>query len=174
MTELVRDFVNTVDLEDGVEQLSTPAALAEWLAGRELAASGVRVSADDLRRAVELREALRELLSANNGEPAHVLAAGRVLDRAALRSGLSVRFDPECRLAPARGGIDGAFGRIVAVVAEAMADGTWERLKACRSKTCRWAFYDRAPNHSRQWCSMRVCGNREKARVYRRRRRRVV
>lgn len=167
--ELVRDFVNTVDFEDRVEQLSIPAELARWLAERGLAGRDVRVSRDDLRRALELREALRELLLANNGEQADVARAGRVLDAVARRSGLSVRFDPGRRLAPARGGIDGALGKILAVVADAMADGTWQRLKACRSRTCRWAFYDRAPNRSRQWCSMRVCGNREKARVYRRR-----
>jgi predicted RNA-binding Zn ribbon-like protein len=167
--ELVRDFVNTVDLEGGVEQLSTPAELAAWLFERGLAPSRVRVTRDDLSRAVEVREALRELLLANNGEPADVAGAGRVLDQVARRSGLSVRFDPQRRLEPTREGIDGALGRIVAFVAEAMVDGRWSRLKACRSQTCRWAFYDRAPNRSRQWCSMRVCGNREKARVYRRR-----
>jgi predicted RNA-binding Zn ribbon-like protein len=48
-----------------------------------------------------------------------------------------------------------------------MADGTWSRLKACRAADCRWAFYDRARNHSRHWCSMEVCGNRTKARAYR-------
>jgi predicted RNA-binding Zn ribbon-like protein len=51
-----------------------------------------------------------------------------------------------------------------------MADGSWQRLKACRSDTCRWAFVDNARNRSRQWCDMRVCGNRQKARLYRQRR----
>jgi len=50
-----------------------------------------------------------------------------------------------------------------------MVDGSWQRLKACRSDTCRWAFVDHARNRSRQWCSMSVCGNREKARVFRER-----
>ncbi|MGH3007295.1 MAG: CGNR zinc finger domain-containing protein, partial [Gaiellaceae bacterium] len=43
------------------------------------------------------------------------------------------------------------------------------RLKACRAEDCRWAFYDRARNRSRHWCSMAVCGNRTKARTFRRR-----
>ncbi len=30
-TELIRDFVNTRDLLDGIEELATPAALAIWL-----------------------------------------------------------------------------------------------------------------------------------------------
>jgi predicted RNA-binding Zn ribbon-like protein len=31
------------------------------------------------------------------------------------------------------------------------------------------AFHDTSKNQSRQWCSMRVCGNRQKTRAYRRR-----
>jgi predicted RNA-binding Zn ribbon-like protein len=34
-----------------------------------------------------------------------------------------------------------------------------------------WAFYDRSKNRSGHWCSMRVCGNRAKARQFRERRR---
>jgi len=48
-----------------------------------------------------------------------------------------------------------------------MADGSWQRLKACRSETCRWAFIDNARNHSRLWCDMATCGNRAKARAFR-------
>ncbi|MBA3843301.1 MAG: ABATE domain-containing protein, partial [Actinobacteria bacterium] len=37
-TELVIDFVNTLDLRPYEEGLTTPAALAAWLAGRGLLA----------------------------------------------------------------------------------------------------------------------------------------
>ena len=56
-------------------------------------------------------------------------------------------------------------------VHEAMAEGSWDRLKACRASDCEWAFIDTAKNHSRQWCSMGSCGNREKARAFRQRHR---
>ena len=59
---------------------------------------------------------------------------------------------------------------IVAAVATGRADGTWERLKACRQETCRWLFYDGSRNRSSSWCSMQICGSREKQRAYRRRR----
>jgi predicted RNA-binding Zn ribbon-like protein len=52
-----------------------------------------------------------------------------------------------------------------------MADDTWNRLKACRLDNCQWAFYDTSKNRSRTWCSMKVCGNRAKARAYRERQR---
>jgi predicted RNA-binding Zn ribbon-like protein len=50
-----------------------------------------------------------------------------------------------------------------------MLDGSWPRLKACAADNCQWAFYDHSRNHSRVWCSMDVCGNREKVRSYRER-----
>ena len=43
------------------------------------------------------------------------------------------------------------------------------RLSACRDENCRVAFYDKSRNRSRAWCSMEVCGNREKARSFRQR-----
>jgi predicted RNA-binding Zn ribbon-like protein len=53
-----------------------------------------------------------------------------------------------------------------------MANGTWERLKACAlHDTCEWAFYDWSKNRSGTWCDMKVCGNRSKARAYRERKR---
>ena len=64
-------------------------------------------------------------------------------------------------------GVDGALGRLLAIVAAAQADGTWERLKACPWDTCRWAFYDHSRNRSGVWCSMAVCGNRAKVQAFR-------
>ena len=66
-------------------------------------------------------------------------------------------------------GVTGALGRVIIAVHDAVADGSWQRLKACRARDCEWAFIDTAKNQSRAWCSMRSCGNREKARAYRRR-----
>jgi predicted RNA-binding Zn ribbon-like protein len=70
-----------------------------------------------------------------------------------------------------RGGIDGAIGRLLAIVERAQCDGTWERLKGCPDSDCQWAFYDWSKNRSATWCSMETCGNRNKARTYRERHR---
>jgi predicted RNA-binding Zn ribbon-like protein len=94
-----------------------------------------------------------------------------VLDAAARRARVRLRFDGrgDSALEPEAAGIDGALGRLLAIVHASIADGTWIRLKACRDRTCEWAFYDRTRNHSRAWCDMQICGNRAKARAYRRR-----
>jgi predicted RNA-binding Zn ribbon-like protein len=60
---------------------------------------------------------------------------------------------------------------LLAIVAEAQADGSWERMKACPWETCRWAFYDHSKNRSRTWCEW-GCGNKVKTRNYRARQRR--
>ena len=87
-------------------------------------------------------------------------------DAAALREWLATAG----LLEPSAGGVDGALGRIVAAIHAGVADGTWERLKACERDVCRWAFYDHSKNRSGHWCSMAVCGQREKnRRAYRRR-----
>ena len=162
--ELVRDFVNTADLEDGEERLADPQALQYWLVFHGLAELRDRASAGDLERALAVREALRELLRAHTGVAADTHGASEVLNEAARDAGLAIRFSAgTVEFAPAGRGLGG----VLAAVASAMADGSWERLKACRSDTCRWAFIDNARNHSRQWCDMKVCGNRAKARAFR-------
>ena len=66
-------------------------------------------------------------------------------------------------------GVDGALGRLVALVLAARANGSLERLKACRRDVCHWVFYDRSRNRASHWGSMSVCGNRTKTKAYRRR-----
>ena len=94
-----------------------------------------------------------------------------MLERVAARAGLAVRLPAEgAALVPVSPGVDGALGAIVAAAVVAMWDGTWPRLKACPRSVCRWAFYDRSSNASATWCSMSICGAREKASSYYRRR----
>jgi predicted RNA-binding Zn ribbon-like protein len=166
---LVRDFVNTLDLEEGTEALSAPAELAQWLGERGLLTAPLATQ-QELALALGMRETIRRLLLVNNGEGGRPedLAA---LDRLAAKASLSPRFNAQgVRLEPRAGGVTGALGRLLAIMAEAMAAGNWKRLKACSDHGCQWAFYDRSKNHSAHWCSMKVCGNRAKARQFRERR----
>ena len=174
---LVQALVNTVDREHGPDLLDERAGLHDWLGARGLLEPGLAVTSADLHAARELREALRTLLLANNGEPerrARVTpaVARTVLEAAAGRAELRVSFPPEGpELVPARAGVDGALGRVAAAAFAAMLDGSWPRLKACPREPCGWAFYDRSSNASAIWCSMAVCGGRAKAIAYYRRRR---
>jgi predicted RNA-binding Zn ribbon-like protein len=169
----IRQFVNTLDLESLEDKIAEPDAAAEWFATRELLPEGQALTAADVRQAQEMREALRKLLLAHNGAPLDA-AAGEAVNNAAKSAELVVRFgeDGEAELVPVRPGIDGALGRLIAIVYRSMSEGTWERLKACPEDKCEWAFYDWSKNRSATWCDMAVCGNRAKARAYRQRRQR--
>jgi predicted RNA-binding Zn ribbon-like protein len=166
--ELVRAFVNTFDLEDRVDVLDRA-----WLADRALLGHGDEMDAADLAELATVREAIRDLLAANNAVAVDAGAAAATLDDAARRCSLTVRFrhDGTAALeAAGRGGSARAVGRVLAAVASLMAIGAWSRLKACRAGDCRWAFFDETRNRSRAWCSMAACGNRAKARAFRARR----
>jgi len=167
----VGEFVNTLDLDDDSDGLARPADLAAWLAHHGLARPDLEVGPADLRRAVELREALRAALLANNGGAPMSDAVIATLNRIGRRARLVLRFDEggEAVLEPVSDNVDAALGRLLAIVHDAMETGQWPRLKACRSDDCLWAFYDHSKNHSRHWCSMESCGSQAKARSYRRR-----
>jgi predicted RNA-binding Zn ribbon-like protein len=168
--ELVRSFVNTWDAEERTEALESPAALGAWLAEHGLLPPGAPVDDDDLAHALRLREALRATLLANGGVELDPSAPAE-LDAAARRAALTVRFatDGTPRTEPLARGADGALGWLLAIVASAVEDDTWPRLKACLAEDCQWAYYDRSRNRSAVWCDMRVCGNRQKVRSYRER-----
>jgi predicted RNA-binding Zn ribbon-like protein len=154
---LVQLFVNTVDREHGREWIGSVRELRAWLRERGLSARGI--DADVLAHAHELRDALRELLIANNGAAWDRGALG-IVRRSEITASLADATRVELR---GRTPLD----EVVAVAYGAMLDGTWPRLKACRN--CRWAFYDYSKNRSAGWCSMLICGNRAKTRAYRRR-----
>ncbi len=170
--EPIRALLNTVDLEDGEDDLSSPDDLRDWLVGRDLLDAAARVTPADLAMTIELRETLRAVLRANDGHPLD-RAAVAVVNRMSEELPLQLRFSPrgEPALASHGGGVRGALATLLAGVAVAEAQGTWSRLKVCSSDTCQWAFYDRSKNRSGRWCSMRVCGNRTKTRAYRARHR---
>ena len=158
---LLRDFVNTFDVQCDIDEFGAPSDLGGWLTERGLLRAGTHADETDLGIAVALREALRAAL----------LGETRV-DIEGLLAALPLRLSLDGpALVPLHGGVRGALAAVAAAVVASEADGTWRRLKVCQSTTCRWAFLDTSKNRSRVWCSMRMCGNRTKTRTYRARRR---
>jgi predicted RNA-binding Zn ribbon-like protein len=145
--EVVRAFVNTLDVELGTDTLSSP-----W------------------ERTI--REAIRLALAANHDRRTVPKAALRVLDEAADRVGLSVRFATDSSFA-LRSTRRGRVGEVLLAMTAAMSDGTWSRLKVCADDECQWAFYDNSRARTGKWCSMKVCGNRAKQKAWRDRGRRT-
>jgi predicted RNA-binding Zn ribbon-like protein len=172
----VQGFINThFDLvhRHGAEILHSPAALRRWLRGAGLLDEGAaRLTRTELARALAVRERLRDLAGAGEDGALRKGAFER-LGEVAGPARAEVRFTAAGpQLVPAlRDGADGAIGGLLAITAEALADGSWARLKICPGDHCGWAFYDHSRNRTGRWCSMAVCGGRVKARAHYRRRR---
>ena len=141
--DLVLDFLNTVDVENGTDMLDDEVAWQSWLTAHDLTASADALAA---------RSALRA-------------AVGDVAGSPDLSAQVTVSLSAEGPHLVA----GDVVGAVLAAAARLVVRGEWDRVKICPADDCRWAFYDRSRNHSRTWCSMRVCGNREKARAWRER-----
>jgi predicted RNA-binding Zn ribbon-like protein len=165
---LVQSFVNTIDLQDGPEDLKDPNTLKAWLVARGLMDASQPVDESDLRNAIAVRESIRGVIGANSGFAIYPIDLA-TLNQAAAASRLRMRFgaDGRARLEPETRGVVGAMGRIVATLFSVMRDEEWARLKLCNNDACRWAFFDRSKNHSSRWCTMASCGNKMKARRFR-------
>ncbi len=81
----------------------------------------------------------------------------------------------KARLVPADDGFswawagdESALDRVLWDVARAAADlftrGDLRTFRECAQTDCSWLFLDSSRNQRRQWCDMRTCGNRAKAR----------
>jgi predicted RNA-binding Zn ribbon-like protein len=171
--ELVRDFVNTRDLEKGTDRIDEPRRLSSWMVEQGLASAGSTFTDEDVARARSLREALRTMLLANAGFPLTQEAVEELNDAArAARLGIRAGDAGRVALLPVGEGLDRAIGRLLSTVFAAQENGTWFRLKACAE--CRWALYDGTKNRSATWCDPAKCGARVRSRRYRGRRRRTT
>lgn len=148
--ELVLAFLNTVDVEQGTDALDDEATWREWVTRTGLAPPG------DLPHAREVRAALRAAV----GDP---LARNDIPLTSAL---IGVHLDDHG--VPALVAVD-AVGQVLAAGVRLSVLGQWDRVKICPADNCAWAFFDHSRNRSRTWCSMQVCGNRTKARIWRER-----
>jgi hypothetical protein len=140
--ELLVDFLNTLDVEDGTDALDDREGFSTWAAVR-----GVDPGEPDETRRV--RDALRSVL---DGESASLPSIELETTCGERTVGLTARTAAEAAV---------ASSVILSI------QGKLERVKLCGADDCRWAFFDQSRNGSRTWCSMGVCGNRQKARTYR-------
>jgi predicted RNA-binding Zn ribbon-like protein len=164
--DLIRSFANTLDIEYDTDSLTTRSELTRWLHDQRLLARRTPSSDEDLRLARQLRNGIREAMTAHHGddpvESADLSAATRQLP-----------LQMDCcgdgpHLEPVDGGVRGALARVLVAVNQAVIGGDWSRMKVCPDDICQWAFYDATKNRSKRWCGT-GCGNKSKTRSYRQR-----
>jgi predicted RNA-binding Zn ribbon-like protein len=178
---LLYDFVNSLDLRRYVEQgvahiasdeLATIAQMGVWLSARELLHESVQLGEDNHRSVLALREALRSFIQlAPIDRKVDAPAAAR-LNALAVNFPLTLTVEgggvalQPLRVSPASG-----LGTILAELQQLAATERLDRLRMCASEECHWVFFDRSKPANRRWCNSAVCGNRQKTRAYRARRR---
>jgi predicted RNA-binding Zn ribbon-like protein len=184
--ERVLAFINTLSSRPTaapVERLVSYEALVAWAREQHLvpAATAERLLAAAkkhphqaalvLSRAREFREALNGLaaaIDAGRQPPADVLdTIGHALATAYANG----------RLVPHEGALQWVAGaeddleRIVWEIGRAagrlVVSPRLGRVRACAAGDCGWWFVDDTKNRSRRWCDMKLCGNREKLRRFR-------
>jgi predicted RNA-binding Zn ribbon-like protein len=173
------DFLNTRMRvkEDLVDLLQNDEDVLRWLkqAGFPTPTSDVtREHLNLLRSARMLRENIRSLIERRKvGRPGNASILNRFL--AASRSHLRLVWGKSNKLRIDTVRRQETPESILAPVAEAAADllatADFELVKRCEDETCVLWFSDQTKSHRRRWCSMEICGNRNKVAAYRARRR---
>lgn len=159
-----RRFVEEGVAHEGGDALATAARFADWLHHHGLAGDAAMHG-----QALALRAALRAFLHAAPQERSDAGLAARLND-AAVSFPLVVGADGAgmIGLKPAPG--TSGLAAVLAELQLAACRGDLDRLKMCASEECRWVFYDRSKPGTRRWCASALCGNRQKTRAYRERR----
>lgn len=150
---------------DTVEWVPTPDRLLEWLAVNGLAVE--HCSDAELSSAHLLREAIHVAGSAAATGGSLPAAALQIINDAAAGgqfcAHLSQDGERTWRLgASGPGRVPDALSVIAADAIEILTLPNRDRLALCASPTCQEMFVDNSQSHTRRWCDMNICGNRQK------------
>ena len=181
---LCLDFTNTAshyNVEPRNDTLQSYADLVEWgsMAGiippgdeqqllREVERRPMQARAAFVK-ALALREVLHRIFEAvsfgRDPESADLGLLNRSLFDAMshlrlVKSGDGFGWDWTSR----RGNLEAIMWPVARSAAEVLTSEALSKVRQCGGDDCDWLFLDMTRNHSRQWCDMRDCGNRAKAR----------
>jgi predicted RNA-binding Zn ribbon-like protein len=174
------DFTNTVNSRGacyGPDVLRSYADLLDWAIRVGVVSSGEamrdlpREQAEAaLERAKALREALyRIFASAGSPDPVDLDLVQQNLRSAQDWRGLRPSRDGYC-WSWKLGDPDAVAHRVALAAAELLVSPLLSRVHVCPGRNCGWLFLDTSRAGRRLWCSEETCGNRDRVRRWRERR----
>jgi predicted RNA-binding Zn ribbon-like protein len=124
-----------------------------------------------LQQAKKLREALFEIFSAaaSGKRPSSSALAelNVVLKEAGAQRELAAREGHfQWLWAGAWENLQSILWPIAYEAAQLLASENLSYVRMCAADDCGWLFLDKSKSHSRRWCDMKSCGNRDKARRF--------
>jgi predicted RNA-binding Zn ribbon-like protein len=170
------DLMNTVMLVDGVltDTWQSDADVLNWLKAAAMAANKDRAAPGLLDAGRALREVVRTLvLDKKAGKPLRVKPLNAALAHAQRHIELQADGEewqlvthyavntPQAMLAP-----------LAEAAAELLATVDFNLVRKCEDSDCVLWFVDKTKAHRRRWCSMALCGNRNKVASFRQRQQR--
>lgn len=158
---------------DACDFLADDTSFARWAEQAEIAIDPASISAERLA-ALRLRVLARGILAQlDKGETLSDTQIDQLNDTLVARALHERLQQVDGRLElhlPDQVSGPKAAALIASDLAHFLSDHDPARLKSCDSPTCSMVFYDRGKNNRRRWCTMAVCGNRDKVANYRARR----
>jgi predicted RNA-binding Zn ribbon-like protein len=184
--ERVLAFINTLSSRPTpapVERLDSYDAFVEWAREQHLvsAAAAERLIVEArkhphhasavLTKARNFREALNGLVEAMDAgrqpTPPVLTTIGECL-AAAYANGRLVPHEGALQwTASAEDDLDRVLWEVARAAGRLVVSPRLARVRACAAHDCGWWFVDDTKNRSRRWCDMKLCGNREKLRRFR-------
>jgi predicted RNA-binding Zn ribbon-like protein len=129
-----------------------------------------------LSRAVRLRDALRKAFGALvRNEPVARDCAEPINEVLRITEGHDELVQPanarwKLEFIAREGGLDWLLAAVARSAAEILVEGAEARIRRCANPGCELFFCDKSRTHKRRWCSMAICGNRQKVASFARRR----
>jgi predicted RNA-binding Zn ribbon-like protein len=177
------DFINTqlVIKDTPTDLLETFDDLMAWLVEsnmvqkQEAEAVSKQLTPNDQAEILEQAKALRATLRAmarqmasGNGVPKAAVAAINALLRSCQGYREVVRNGQNFKqhFIPSANGKDELLASLAMAGSDLLTSADATLIKKCKNPACVLYFYDTTKNHARNWCSMQLCGNRDKVAAY--------
>jgi predicted RNA-binding Zn ribbon-like protein len=162
----LRSYRDLVGFAEQTELITTSQAHQLFRIGKRNQSGGETA----LQQAKRLREALFEIFSAAaeaRPQPSALAELNAVLvDAARKRELVAQQGHFHWRWAGIAENLESILWPIAYEAAELLASENLKYVRMCAAEDCGWLFLDKSKSHSRRWCDMKSCGNRDKARRF--------